>query len=226
MATKIIDDPDFSALEVTFDRAGDSLLVESGAMLARDSGVEMKTSMRGGVLASAKRKLLGGESLFMNTFTATHAGQRLWVAPPCEGDIIQRELAGETVFVQSGAYLASTPGLELDTKWAGVKGFFASGNLFFVKASGTGTLFAQAYGGLVKMRLDGQGMVVDTGHVVAFSDGLEYSIRKFGGFKGLFFSGEGLVAEFRGTGDLWIQSRNPSSLASFVRPYRPQRSAD
>ena len=57
--------------------------------------------------------------------------------------------------------------------------------------------------------------------MVAFTQGLQYSIRKVGGVKSLFFSGEGLVCEFQGQGRLWMQTRNPGSLAAFLEPYRP-----
>ncbi|MEZ4338669.1 MAG: AIM24 family protein, partial [Sandaracinaceae bacterium] len=69
------------------------------------------------------------------------------------------------------------------------------------------------------------GYICDTSHVVAFTNGLSYNVQKVGGMKSLFFSGEGLVCNFQGQGRLWMSTRNPSSLASFVYPYRPvQRS--
>jgi uncharacterized protein (AIM24 family) len=73
-----------------------------------------------------------------------------------------------------------------------------------------------------------EGYTADTGHVVGFTEGLEYRVRPFGGMKGLFFSGEGLVCDFTGRGTLFLQTRNPSSLASFLQPFRPvkTRSSD
>src|SRR5688572_2085289 len=99
MKTETLQRPDFSFLKITFESAGESLMVESGAMISRDTRVEMKTSMKGGLLASAKRKLLGGESLFLNTFSASAASQSLLLAPGSEGDVMEFQLgAGEEMF--------------------------------------------------------------------------------------------------------------------------------
>ena len=80
--------PDAAMLEVVFDSTGGKFIAEAGAMVGRDSALEMTTNMRGGFGAALKRKMLGGESLFQNTFTASAAGERLQIAPPSEGDIM------------------------------------------------------------------------------------------------------------------------------------------
>ena len=77
MQYQLLQKPDFTFIRVTFDQAGEQMLVEPSAMVAKDSAVEMKTAIQGGILAAAKRKMLGGESVFQNTFTATAPGQRL-----------------------------------------------------------------------------------------------------------------------------------------------------
>ena len=63
--------------------------------------------------------------------------------------------------------------------------------------------------------------VVDTGNIVAFTDGLEYTISKVGGYKSLFFSGEGLVCRFRGKGKVWIQTRTANAFVNWAHWYRP-----
>lgn len=222
MRHEILHNPDFGVLKVTFDQPGEQIISESGAMVGRDSAMEMKTSLQGGLGGALKRKLLGGESLFQNTFTATAPGQTIWIAPAPEGTIQAIELQpGMEMFLQSGAYLASTPGVTLDTKWQGAKGFF-SGGLFLIRAYGQGHLWFSTYGGLhvVDIGQAYHGYICDNNHMVAFTSGLQYNVRKLGGLKSLFLSGEGLVCEFRGQGRLWMQTRNPSSLASFVHPFR------
>ncbi|MBC7170927.1 MAG: TIGR00266 family protein, partial [Polyangiaceae bacterium] len=170
----------------------------------------------------AKRKLLGGESIFQNTFTATAPGQTLWVAPAAEGDVQALELDGrEPVLLNSGAFLASAPSVRLDTKWAGAKGFFSGTGFFLLRADGSGPLFFNAYGGIHAVDVGAAGYIVDTNHVVGFTGGLDYSVKRVGGMKSLFFSGEGLVCEFRGRGRLWVSTRNPSSLVGFLHPFRP-----
>jgi uncharacterized protein (TIGR00266 family) len=222
---QILQKPDFAAVRVLFDAAGEELVVESAAMLARDTAVEMETGLQGGLLAAAKRKLLGGESLFTNRFRATAPGQTLWLAPAAEGDIEYLELDPRApVFLASGAFLAAAPSVAIDTKWQGARGFFTGAGLFLLAATGHGPLFFAAYGGIHAVDVGAAGYVCDTGHVVGFTAGLEYRVTKLGGIKSLLFSGEGLVCHFSGHGRLWLSTRNPASLASFVHPFRSVQS--
>jgi uncharacterized protein (TIGR00266 family) len=227
MRYEILDAPDFGMLKITFSQASEKVVAESGAMVGMSTDIKMVTQARGGLLNAAKRKMLGGESIFQNTFTSTAAGQSLFLAPPPEGDIRALELArGQEFFLQSGAYLAHLGDeLTLDTKWGGVKSFFSGMGLFMLRVVGPGTLFYSVYGAVHEVPVSGT-YTCDTGHIVGFTTGLEYRIRKFGGYKGLFLSGEGLVAEFSGQGKLMLQTRNPASLAGFLHAYRPVQSSN
>jgi uncharacterized protein (TIGR00266 family) len=128
---------------------------------------------------------------------------------------------GREFFLQSGAYVGHFgDAMSLDTKWGGVKSFFSGLGFFMLRVVGPGTLFYCAYGAVHEVDVAGS-YTCDTGHIVGFAPELKYQIRKFGGFKSLLFSGEGLVCEFSGRGRLLLQTRNPTSLASFLHPYRP-----
>lgn len=221
MRYELLEKPDFTMVKVTFDAPGEQMLCESSAMVARDSAVDMKTQMKGGFLAAAKRKLLGGESIFQNTFTASAPGQSLYFAPAPEGDVQVLEMDGSTpILMNSGAFLGSAPGVQLDTKWGGAKGFFSGAGFFLLRATGLGPLFFASYGGIHAVDVGPGGYVCDTGHVVAFTGGLNYTVTRLGGLKSLFFSGEGLVCNFTGQGRLWISTRNPGGLVNFVHPFR------
>jgi uncharacterized protein (TIGR00266 family) len=221
MRYELLDKPDFGMVRVGFDQPGEQLLVESSAMVARHSAIEMKTQLQGGILAAAKRKMLGGESLFQNTFTATQPGQELWLAPSAEGDVLALDMNGTyEVMLNSGAYLAASPGVTLDTKWGGAKGFFGAG-LFLLKCSGHGPLFFSSYGGIHAVDVGPGGYICDNGHIVGFTSGLNYTVTKVGGLKSLFLGGEGLVCRFEGQGRLWMSTRNANSLAAFLHPFRP-----
>jgi uncharacterized protein (TIGR00266 family) len=226
MQSEVRHNPDFAVVRVQFDQPGEQVVAESGAMVARDTAMTMETNMRGGLGSALKRKLLGGESLFQNTFTCTQPGQAIWIAPAPEGAIQEIDLQpGQEIFLQSGAYLASTPGVQLDTKWQGAKGFFSGEGLFLLRAHGQGRMWFSSYGGIhaVDIGQQYQGYICDTSHMVAFTQGLSYSIDKVGGLKSLFLSGEGLVCRFQGQGRLWMQTRNPGALASFLHAFRPVR---
>lgn len=228
MHSEVKHNPDFAAVHVQFHQPGEQIVAEAGAMVARDTAVQMETNMRGGLGSALKRKLLGGESLFQNTFTCTQPGQSVWIAPAPEGAVTQIDLQpGQEMFLQSGAYLASTSGVQLDTKWQGAKGFFSGEGLFLLRAYGQGTIWFSSYGGIHAVDIGQQyhGYVCDTSHMVAFTQGLSYHVDKVGGMKSLFLSGEGLVCRFQGQGRLWMQTRNPGALAAFLQPFRPvQRS--
>lgn len=217
--------PDYAIID--YDLAdGESVVAESGAMVAMSSNVKMKTEARGGLLAAAKRKLLGGESIFQNTFTAQGGNGRVMLAPGSPGDIKAFALQPEqSLFIQSSAYLAATPDVKLDTKWGGAKGFFSGVGMFLLKATGPGTVFICSYGGIFEKQCEGE-YIVDTDHIVAFQDSVQYNVTKVGGIKSMFFGGEGLVARFAGQGMIYVQTRGPGALAGFLHPYRPVKSSN
>lgn len=206
--------PDYSFLSVQIPK-GEMLKVEASAMATMDTHVQMKTKMKGGF-----SRLLGGESIFINEFTAEGAPGEIKIAPGPPGDMEHVSLNGETIYLQSSSYVASTPGINIETKWQGlVKGFFSGESLFLIKCSGTGDLWFNTYGAITQIDVNDD-VSVDTGHIVAFTDGLEYQITKLGGYKSLFFSGEGFVCRFRGQGKVWIQTREMPALGWFLWPYR------
>ncbi|EQA36100.1 TIGR00266 family protein [Leptospira inadai serovar Lyme str. 10] len=221
MNINILYKPSYSIAKVNLE-AGESIKAESGAMMSMSShiGIETHKAQKGGFMKSLKAAFLGGESFWMNTFSASEPGELL-LAPTLPGDIESLALDG-TVFVQSSSFLASSPSIDMDTKFQGMKGFFSGESLFFLKLSGKGTLLIASYGGIELLEVDGD-FIVDTGHIVAFEEGLNYKIAKFGGWKSFFFGGEGLVARFSGKGKLWIQTRNVPTLGSWFRSELPPK---
>ena len=221
MRYDLLEKPDFSMVQVTFDAPGEQMVCESSAMVARDSAIDMKTSMQGGMMAALKRKM-SGESIFQNTFTASAPGQRLFFAPSPEGDVEAIQMDGYTpIMMQSGAYLGAAPSVQIDASWGGAKGFFSGMGAVLIKATGTGPLFFASYGGIHAVDVGPAGYICDTGHVLAFTGGLTYNVTRLGGLRGLFASGEGLVCHFSGQGRLWMSTRNSASLVSFLNPFRP-----
>lgn len=229
MRHEIIDSPDYAMLKITFDQPGERVVAEAGAMVSMSTDLKIETNMRGGLLSAAKRKVLGGETLFQNSFVATRAGQEVMLAPASEGDLRHHHLdAGQSLILQSGNYVAHIgEQMKLDTKWGGVKSFFSGVGLFMLKLTGPGDVFYHCYGAMREVHIaPPETFQCDTGHIVAFTENLAYDIERMGkNWKGLFFSGEGLVCHFRGQGTLIMQTRNASSLAAFLEPFRPQKSS-
>ena len=220
MEHEVLYRPSYSLLKVTL-APGESLIAESGAMVSMSDGVEIETSMKGGMLGALKRKVLGGESMFMNTFTAAQGGE-ITLAPSMPGDVAAVAMEGRTLFAQSGSYLASSPEIEIDTKWGGAKTFFSREGLFLLKLSGAGPLYLSSYGAIHDIELAaGQKHVVDTGHMVSFDEGVEYKVKRVGGLKSTLLSGEGLVCELSGPGRISIQSRSLDSFISWLAPRLP-----
>ncbi len=188
--------------------------------------LELKTEAKGGFLKSLSRSVFGGESFFLNTYTASSHGDSVALAPPLPGDISVIELHDETLLVQSGSYLASSEGIQVDTKWSGAKTFFGSEGLIMLKISGTGTLIVSSYGAIHDIELAaGQSYIVDTGHLVTFEEHLKFELKKVAGWKSTLFSGEGLVIELTGPGKITIQSRSQDSFLSWLIPQLPTQTS-
>ncbi len=218
--------PSYAVLRLNL-QPGQTVLVESSAMAAMDSNVQMKSKMRGGLMGGLKR-MVGGESLFMSEFTPQGQSGELFVAPGIPGEIVHYPMSGKAIMLQSSAFLASSPTVEVDSKFQGFKGFFSGESLFLLRATGTGSLWFNSYGAIVEIPVEGD-YVVDTGYIVAFEDTLNYNVESMGGLslRGLqtaVFGGEGLVCRFSGTGRLWVQSRCLFPLLNFLTPYRPVKS--
>ena len=206
---------------------GESVNVEPGAMVAM-GGVEMQTRKSGGgFFKSLKKMALGGESFFLNTFTAGAAGGWVSVAPGSPGDIQGFNLhPGRKLFIQGGSYLASSVNVQTDTKFQGGKSFFSGESMFFIQAStedgSIGRVWYNSFGAIKQIPVQpGQTITVDTGHVVAFEDTVQYTVNKVGGMKSFLVGGEGLVMNFTGQGSVWIQTRNVQSLAGKLIPFLP-----
>ncbi len=203
---------------------GESIKAEPGAMVAQE-GVELHTSGRGG-LFKGFQQILGGESFFINTFTARPRGGTISRAPPTHGDINSFFLEPrQDLFIQSGAFLACTTTIQTDAKFQGFRGFFSGQSLFFLRAyteQDPGHIYYNSYGAIKQIPVTPEReLVVDTGHLVAFTNDVEYSIGKVGGLRSLLAGGEGLVMKFNGSGHVWIQTRNLTSLAEKLIPYFP-----
>jgi uncharacterized protein (TIGR00266 family) len=198
--------------------SGEKITAESGAMVYMRGNIEIKTRTReGGLLKKLKVTALGGESFFVNDYIA-HDNASIGLTGPPLGDVIRLEVKdGSGFIVQSGSYVASTPGVLLDTQWQGfTKGLFGS-EFFMLKATGQGDLFLNAYGGIVEEKLGtGEKMILDNYHLVALTEGAQYKVMKVGGMKTTILGGEGLATEITGPGTVYFQTKNLRELIDLL----------
>ena len=220
MEYEILYKPSYSLLKLDLERL-EQVNAESGALVSMSSGISIETGMKGGLFGGLKRSLLGGESFFINKFTAESPGE-ITMAPPLPGDIHTMDMENEVIFVQSGSFMAGTIDIDINTKWGGSKTFFSKEGLFLLKIEGTGSLFTSSFGAIHPLTLEeGETYIVDTGHIVAFDEHVGYQVKKIGGLKSTLFSGEGLVVELTGPGKVWIQSRSEDAFLSWLIPRLP-----
>jgi uncharacterized protein (TIGR00266 family) len=218
---EVLHQPSF-ALAVVRLQPEQSIQAESGAMVSMSANVELQSQMKGGLFGAIKRAA-GGESAFVSTFTARGGPGEVTLAPGGPGDIAALEMSNQAFFVQSSSYLAGDVGLAVDTKWGGARSFFGGEGLFVLQVTGTGVLLVSSFGAIHRKRLEaGERYVVDTGHLVAWEGTTQYTLRKAAsGFFRSMVSGEGIVAEFAGPGEILIQTRNLAAFAGLMKPFFP-----
>jgi uncharacterized protein (TIGR00266 family) len=214
-------------VEIELD-PGETVIAEAGSMNYMDQGIKFETKMGDGSnpksgfwdkMKQVGKRMLTGESLFMTHFTNQGGGkQKVAFAAPYPGKIIPLELSqfnGE-ILCQKDAFLCAAMGTKVGIAFAqkiGV-GLFGGEGFILQRLNGDGRAFIHVGGTVVKKELRGEMLLVDTGCLAAFSQGIEYSIQRAGNLKSMVFGGEGLfLATLRGYGTVWIQSLPFSRLA-------------
>lgn len=214
------------ALAVVKLQAEQSVQAEAGAMVSMSGNVELQSQMKGGLMGAFKR-MVGGESAFISTFTARGGPGEVSFAPGAPGDVAAIEMRNQIFYVQSSSYLAGDTSLTLDTSWGGARTFFGGEGLFVLQVQGSGLLLVSSFGSIHRKRLNhGERYVVDTGHLVAWESHMPYELRRAaqaGIFRSML-SGEGIVAEFTGPGEILIQTRNLAAFAGILKPFFPTQS--
>lgn len=200
--------------------------VESGAMVATSYGMHMQASTQGGVMKGLGRAFLGGESLFVSTYTAPPNGGWVDVAGGLPGDIRVIEMDGRVGWcVTRGSWLANSHAVHLETKWGGFSNLFGGEGGFLTHAQGQGQLVVSCYGAIDVVNLQpGEYVTIDSGHVVAYADTVQSQLRKVSqGVIQSLKSGEGFVFDFAGPGQILTQTRNPDALLAWLIARMPSR---
>ena len=231
---------DMQLVEIELD-PGETVIAEAGAMNYIEDDISFEAKMGDGSnpdegfmgkLFSAGKRMITGESMFTTHFTNCGRGKkRAAFSAPYPGTIVplnMAELGGEIV-CQKDAFLAAALGTSINITFnrrLGT-GFFGGEGFILQKLTGDGMAFVHAGGTVVKKELQGETLRLDTGCLVAFTKGIEYSIERAGNLKSMFFGGEGFfLATLRGTGTVWIQSLPFSRLADRVIQSAPNLGGD
>ncbi|MCK9173065.1 MAG: TIGR00266 family protein [Desulfuromonas thiophila] len=226
-------------VEIELDPA-ESVIAEAGAMMYKDSVVEMEAIFgdgsrqeSGGLmgkLIGAGKRVLTGESLFMTVFTHQGSGKaKVAFGAPYPGNIIPLSLKsqGGTLICQKDAFLCAargvSVGIHLQRKI--LTGLFGGEGFIMQKLEGDGMVFLHAGGTIVERQLQaGEELHVDTGCMVAYEPQVSFDIQQAGNIKTALLGGEGLFfARLRGPGKIWLQSLPFSRLAGRMLQAAPQR---
>lgn len=216
----------FPIIECNLNR-GERIKAESDAMIAMSSTIDVEGKMEGGFFKGLMRKVLTNESMFFQELIANRGSGKVLLGHALPGGILDIELDGSYgLTIQKDGFLASTEGINVDTKVQNLsQGLFSGEGLFVLNATGKGVIFVSSYGVIHPITLsDGEEFIIDNGHLVAWCDYMHYSIEKANkGWISSMTSGEGLVCRFRGPGTILIQTRNPSSFEAWIRSIVPSK---
>jgi uncharacterized protein (TIGR00266 family) len=216
---------------------GETVIAEAGAMNYMEEGILYEAKMGDGSqpdqglmgkLLSAGSRMLTGESIFLTHFTNQGQGKRrVSFAAPYPGKIVPIDLAqiGGTIVCQKDAFLCAALGTKISIEFHKRfgAGFFGGEGFILQRLNGDGRVFIHAGGTIVKKKLEGQKLRVDTGCLVAFTQGIDYRIERAGNLKSMFFGGEGLfLATLQGHGTALLQSLPFSRLADRIIQHAPK----
>ncbi len=227
MKVELLHRPGNTAAKVVLEQ-GETCTAESGAMIAMSGHMNITTTTHkkssGGLLKAAKR-MLAGESLFLNHFDSGEKSGEVWFGTDLAGDMTCLELDNENLIVQSGSFLVCEDSIDMDMGWQGFKSLFSGESVLWLNLQGKGKVVLSSFGAIYPVEVDGE-YIVDSGHIVAFNETLDFSITKAGkSWIGSFLGGEGLVCKFQGRGTVWCQSHNPRGLGLSLTPFLRARRA-
>ncbi len=202
---------------------GERMITERGSMVWMTPNMSMET--KGGGLGKMFSKMFSGESMFQNIYTARGNGM-ITFGSSFPGKILALDIRpGQDMILQKRAFLASEAGVELSIYFNKKlsAGLFGGEGFIMQRLSGHGTAFAEIDGELVEYELaSGEQLVVDTGNVAGFTDGVKMEIREVPGLKNKLLGGEGLFnTVLTGPGKVWLQTMPISGIAAALLPYIP-----
>lgn len=211
------------ALNRIFLKPGEELKVEPGAMLAcKDVTVSTEfghTSM----LENIKRYVFGGESVMVNRFTAGEQGGWIALEQARADQMIAIKIFPEDPLlkIKSGAFLASSPNIELEALASGYFNFFRTGSVTVKLTDGQeGRLYINSDHTKIQkidVNSDDEPVVVEYKSVIAASSTVEYKgVKITDGFVNRVLSGEGNIAQLKGKGVVYLGSTESTGSQTWL----------
>lgn len=203
--------------------AGESMITESGSMSWMSPNMKMETVSGGGVKKMFGR-LISGDSVFQNKFTAGGSGGIVAFASSFPGAIKALEIRqGRAMIVQKSAFLASEEGVELSMHFQKKlgKGIFGGEGFIMQKLSGNGTAFIEIDGCAMEYDLEaGQELLISTGYLAAMEESCTMDVVTVKGAKNMLLGGEGVFhTVVRGPGKVILQTMPISKVAELLIPF-------
>lgn len=207
-------------------KKGESIISENGGMSWMDPKIKMETTTNGGIMKGLGR-VLSGESIFMNSFTAEEDDVEISFASSFPGKILELNLAPEeSIIAQKRAFLCgeSSVNMKMHFRKNLGAGLFGGEGFIMQKVTGPGKVFLEIDGDLVKKELAaGEKLVIDNGYLAAMTEGVELNIETVKGLKNIVFGGEGLfITMLTGPGTVWLQSMPVSNLVGLIAAGLPR----
>ena len=203
----------------------ETLITEGGAMSWMSPNMKMETTSNGGI-GKAFGRMLAGESMFMNRYTATGGNGQITFGSKFPGSIRAFEVGpGRDIVVQKSGFLAaeSTVNLSVFFQKKIGSGLFGGEGFIMQRISGSGIVFVEIDGSACEYDLaDGQSIVLDTGHLAVMDATCKIDIQTVPGLKNKFFGGEGFFnTVVTGPGKVILQTMPISTVAGEIRKFIP-----
>lgn len=217
MEVEVCNRPSFAHLRAKL-APGEVIIAESGAMASMSGNTKLQATWNGGFFTAIIRKIFGGESLFVNEISAESGTAEVMLTQATPGDMAAVRLNGTEMFLESGSFVACTPGVTLRVGFAGFAALFGGEGLFRLKVGGNGTVWIGGYGSIIERELTSD-LTIDSGHLIAYETTVSLSSGLAGGIVSSVLSKEGIVMRAKGPGRVYLQSRSIEGLAAYTNRF-------
>jgi uncharacterized protein (TIGR00266 family) len=202
--------------------AGESMITEKGAMAWMTPNMHMETQGTGG-LGKSLGRMLSGDTIFQNRYTAQGGEGEIAFASSFPGSIVALDISQGPVVTQNSAFLASEAGVNLSVffRKKAAAGLFGGEGFIMQKLEGHGMAFIEIDGSVTEYELGpGQQLIADTGYVAYMSATCSIDVVTVKGMKNIVLGGEGLFnTVITGPGKVALQSMPIAKVAQALAPF-------